>query len=230
MNRPVTQPSAPVFAGTAPRVIYSLQMVDLSSGAIYRSIRVRACSLTDVNCSTPLTEWINVNEQGRVDVPLFQNFTGYLEIMSDELVPQLFYLTEPLQPQARPEFPLAMVALTNLVPLVQLLGVDLDPTSGLIALRIFDCQADTALGVSLSTEDGDAVPWYFVGGYPSSTTTETGTEGLAGFLNVQAPGLAVFEATNPDGTLLGGLQSVLVRPGWMSSMYLRPPGVQTSAR
>ena len=223
------QPSAPVFAGAAPRVIYSLQMVDLSSGAIYRTIQVRACALTDVNCANPLTDWINVNEQGRVDVPLFQNFTGYLEIMSPELVPQLFYLTEPLQPQARPEFPLAMVALTSLVPLVQLVGVELQPTMGLIALRIFDCQADTAIGVSLSTEDDVAVPWYFVGGYPSSQQTETGTEGLAGFLNVQ-PGLAVFEATNPDGMVLGGRQSVLVRPGWMSSMYLRPPGVQTSAR
>jgi hypothetical protein len=228
LDQPPPQPTAPVFAGTAPRVIYSLQMVDLSSGAIYRSIQVRACALTDVNCSNPLTDMLTVNEQGRVDVPLFQNFTGYLEITSDELLPQLFYLTEPLQPQTEPEFPLAMVALTSLVPLVQLLGVSPQPTAGLIAVRIFDCQADTASGVTLSTEEGDSVPWYFVGGLPSSTQTETGPEGLAGFVNV-SPGIAVFEAINPDGTILGGLQSMVVRPGWMSSMYLRPPGVQTSA-
>ncbi len=228
LNQPVSQPQAPVFAGQAPRVIYSLQMVDLSSGAIYRSIQVRACPLTDVSCSNPLTDRLTVNEQGRVDVPLFQNFIGYLEITSEELVPQLFFMTEPLQPQTDPEFPLAMVALSNLPPLVQLLGVPLQPTSGMIALRIFDCNADTAPGVTLSTEEGDAFPWYFVGGLPSGTQTETGPEGLAGFMNV-APGLAVFEATNEDGELLGGLQSVVVRPGWMSSMYLRPPGVQTSA-
>jgi hypothetical protein len=225
---PPPPPTAPVFAGNAPRVIYSLQMVDLSSGAIYRSIQVRACALTDVSCSNPLTDMLTVNEQGRVDVPLFQNFTGYLEITSDELVPQLFYLTQPLQAQAEPEFPLAMVARTNLVPLVQLLGINPQPTSGMIALRIFDCQADTASGVTLSTEDGDAVPWYFVGGLPSGTQTETGPEGLAGFLNVPQ-GTAVFQAINPDGTLVGGLQSMAVRTGWMSSMYLRPPGVQTSA-
>jgi hypothetical protein len=228
LSQPVVPPSAPVFGGGVPRVIYSLQMVDLSSGAIYRSIKVRACPLTDVACANPLTDILTVNEQGRVDVPLFQNFTGYLEITSDELVPQLFYLTEPLQPQTAPEFPLAMVALTNLVPLVQLLNVELQPTSGLIAIRIFDCQGDTAPGVNLATEQNDAVPWYFVGGLPSRTQTRTGPEGLAGFMNV-APGLAVFEATNEDDTLLGGLQSVVVRPGWMSSMYLRPPGVQTSA-
>jgi hypothetical protein len=228
LDQPPAQPTAPVFAGTAPRVIYSLQMVDLSSGAIYRSIQVRACALTDVSCTNPLTDMLTVNEQGRVDVPLFQNFTGYLEITSDELVPQLFYLTQPLQPQAEPEFPLAMVARTNLVPLVQLLGVNPQPTSGMIALRIFDCQADTASGVTLSTEDGDVVPWYFVGGLPSGTQTETGPEGLAGFLNVPM-GTAVFQAINPDGTLVGGLQSMAVRSGWMSSMYLRPPGVQTSA-
>jgi hypothetical protein len=229
LDETVVTPSAPIFAGVARPVIYSLQMVDLSSGAIYRSIQVRACSLTDVSCSNPLTDMLTVNEQGRVDVPLFENFTGYLEITSDELVPQLFYLTQPLQPQTAPEFPLAMVAVTNLVPLVQLLGVDLQPNMGLIALRIFDCKADTAAGVSLSTEQRGAVPWYFVGGLPSSSQTETGPEGLAGFMNV-APGLAVFEATNDEGALLGGLQSVVVRPGWMSSMYLRPPGVQTSAR
>jgi hypothetical protein len=221
--------AAPVFAGTAPRIIYSLQMVDLSSGAIYRSIQVRACPLTDVDCTNPLTDYLTVNEQGRVDIPLFQNFTGYLEIRSDEIVPQLFYMTEPLQPQTAPEFPLAMVAIDNLPPLAQLVGLPLQPTMGLIALRVFDCKADTAFGVSLSTEEGGAVPWYFVGGLPSGEQTETGPEGLAGFLNV-APGVAVFEAVNSEGTLLGGLQSMVVRPGWMSSMYLRPPGVQTSAR
>lgn len=219
---------APVFSGTAPRVIYSLQMVDLSSGAIYRNIRVRACALTDVTCSNPLTSVLGVNEQGLVDIPLFQNFTGYLEITSEEIVPQIFYLTEPLQPRPEPDFPLAMVSLANVVPLVQLLGVELDPSLGMVALRIFDCNADTAPGVSLSTDNDDVTPWYFVGGLPSSTQEETGTEGLAGFVSVP-PGLTVFEARTAEGTLLGGQQSVVVRPGWMSSMYLRPPGVQTSA-
>ena len=229
LAQPVQQPSAPVFAGAAPRVIYSLQMVDLSSGAIYRSIQVRACALTDVDCNNPLTDWLSVNEQGRVDVPLFQNFTGYLEIDSSlgEIVPQLFFFTEPLQPRAEPEFPLAMVAVTNLPPLVQLLGVEPQPTSGMIALRVFDCGGKTAAGVSLSTPSG-AVPWYFVGGLPSGTQTETGPEGLAGFLDVP-PGVAVFDAVTEDGTVLGGLQSVVIRSGYMSSMYLKPPGVQTSA-
>lgn len=230
LSRPAPEPpAAPPVAYERPRVIYSLQMVDLSSGAIYRSIQVRACALTDVTCSSPASDTLTVNEQGRVDIPLFQNFTGYLEITSDELVPQLFYLTEPLQPQTEPEFPLAMVARSNLVPLVQLVGAELQPNMGMVALRIFDCQADTAQGVSLSTEGSNAVPWYFVGGLPSGTQTETGPEGLAGFMNV-TPGLAVFEASTEDGTLLGRPQSMVVRPNWISSMYLRPPGVQTSAR
>jgi hypothetical protein len=228
LNRPVQPSSAPVFAGAAPRVIYSMQMVDLSSGAIYRSIQVRACSLTDVTCANPLTGSLSVNEQGTVDIPLFQNFTGYLEITGSDIVPQIFYLNEPLQLQTKPEWPLAMVALASLPPLVQLLGVELQPTAGLIALRVFDCQAHPAAGVSLSTEARAALPWYFVDGLPSGTESQTGSEGLAGFVNVP-PGLAVFEAATRGGEMLGGRQSLVVRPGWMSSMYLRPRGVQTSA-
>jgi hypothetical protein len=229
LNQPIVQQSAPVFAGQARSVIYSLQMVDLSSGAIYRGVNVRACPLTDIDCSNPLTDTLTVNEQGRVDIPLFENFTGYLEIQGEEIVSQLFYMAEPLRPQTAPEFPLAMVARANLPPLAQLVGRDLQPTMGLIALRVFDCNADTAFGVSLSMQEDGAVPWYFVGGLPSGEQTETGPEGLAGFLNV-TPGVAVFEAVNPEGAQLGGLQSMLVRAGWMSSMYVRPPGVQTSAR
>lgn len=228
LSRPVQPSSAPVFAGSAPRVIYSMQMVDISSGAIYRSIQVRACSLTDVTCTNPLTGFLSVNEQGRVDIPLFQNFTGYLEITGSDIVPQIFYLNEPLQPQTKPEWPLAMVALASLNPLAQLLGLELEPNTGLIAIRIFDCQAHPAPGVSLSTESRGVIPWYVVGGLPSNTQSQTSSEGLAGFMNVP-PGLAVFEAASRNDTTLGGRQSLVVRPGWMSSMYLRPPGIQTSA-
>jgi len=226
LDRPVQQVSAPVFAGSAPQVIYSLQMVDLSSGAIYRNLRVRACALTDVNCANPLTNMLGVNEQGRVDVPLFQNFTGYLEITSTELVPQIFYVNEPLQPRTQPDFPLAMLSLSSLGPLAQLLGANIAPDTGFIGIRIFDCQGDTASGVTLLS-DNDAVPWYLVDGLPSTQASATGQEGLAGFMNVP-PGLAVVRAVAPDGTEIG-LQSMVVRPGWMSSMYVRPPGVQTAA-
>jgi hypothetical protein len=105
----------------------------------------------------------------------------------------------------------------------------LQPDKGLIALRIFDCNGKTAPGVTLSTAEDTAIPWYFVGGFPSGMQTETGPEGLAGFVNV-SPGLTIFEASNKDATLLGGVQSVVVRAGWMSSMYVRPPGVQPSPR
>lgn len=203
-----------------------MQMVDLSSGVIYRNLQVRACALTDVNCTNPLTNMLSVNEQGRVDVPLFQNFTGYLEITSDELVPQLFYVNAPLQPRAEPDFPLAMVSLASLGPLLQLLG-EVEPNTGIIGIRVFDCQGATANGVSLSSNSDQARPWYFVDGLPSSTQQETGREGLAGFINVP-PGLNVVRAEGADGTDLGP-QSMVVRPGWMSSMYIRPPGVQTFA-
>lgn len=219
-------PAPPVAAGAAPRVVYSIQTVDLSTGQVYKSVQVRACGLTDVNCASPVAGPLSVDDQGWVDLPLFENFTGYLELTSPETVPYVFYLTEPLAPQVTPEYPLAMVSLKAIQPLVQLVGVTPQPDSGLLAFRIFDCRGDTASNVTISPVTG-AVPWYFVDGLPSGTQQQTGVDGLGGFVNVP-PGLAVIDALAPNGTSISGAHSLVVRPNWMSATYIRPYGATTS--
>jgi hypothetical protein len=221
-----TPPPPPVVAGASTRVVYSLQTVDLSSGQIYKDVQIRACALTDVTCTTPVAGPLAVDDQGWVDVPLFENFSGYLEIQSPETVPYLFFLTEPLGPQVPPEYPLGLVSLKSLQPLVQLLGVSPQPNTGLIAFRVFDCAGDTASGVTLSPIEG-GVPWYFVNGLPSSTEEQTGDDGLGGFVNLP-PGLAVIDAQTSDGTSIAGPHSLVVRPNWLSALHLRPHGATTS--
>jgi hypothetical protein len=209
----------PVFAQTVARVVLSVQIVDLSTGQIYPDARVRACGVADINCENPVTDALPVDAQGWVDVPLFRDFTGFLEITSAEAVPFLFYLTEPLT-QSTVEFPLGIISIVSLGPLVQLIGVDLEPSTGVIAVRSFDCTGSPALGVTLST-DTDGVPWYFVDGLPTGMGRVTEADGLGGLVNV-TPGLAVVDLLTPSGVSINGAQSVVVRPNWLSAAYVRP--------
>ncbi len=228
LNRAVAPPSVPTFSGTVPRVVFSIQVVDLSTGQIYPDAQVRACGLADINCDAPVTDVLSVDAEGWVDVPLFQSFTGFLEITSPDMVPYLFYLTEPLAPSSTIEYPLAVVSLVSLGPLVQLVGVDPQAGTGVIAVRVFNCTGDTASGASLTTQT-PGVPWYFVDGLPTGMGSETGAEGIAGYVNVP-PGLAVVDVRAPNGTRVASSQSLVVRAGWLSAVYVKPSGRQLAAQ
>jgi hypothetical protein len=216
----------PVAAGVAGRVVYSLQVVDLTTGQLHPDARVRACGLADINCDDPVTNWLAVDAEGWVDVPLFRDFAGFFEVMASDTVPFLFYLAEPVR-ESTVEYPLGVVSVASLGPLVQLLGVPVEPENSVIAARAFNCQGDPATDVSLST-DGGGVPWYFVDGLPTATSSGTGADGLAGLANVE-PGLAVFDMKAPNGISIGGPQSVVVRQNWLSALFVRPPGGMRTA-
>jgi hypothetical protein len=223
---PTAEPATiPVFSEAVDRVVYSIQIVDLSTGQIYPDAQVRACGVADINCENPVTDTVDVDDEGWVDLVLFRDFVGFLEVTSTEAVPYLFYLTEPLT-QSVVEYPLAVISLASLGPLVQLVGVPPEPGTGVIAIRTFDCLGGTAAGVSLST-DNEGVPWYFVDGLPTGMGTETAGDGLAGLVNVQ-PGLAVIDVKAPGGVSVRGPQSVVVRPNWLSAVFVRPPGARRS--
>jgi hypothetical protein len=212
-------PVVPIVAQPNDRVVYSVQFVDLSTGRVYPDAQVRACGVADINCEAPVTNTLRVDAQGWVDVPLFRNFAGFLEVTSAEALPYLFYLTGPLVASAV-EYPIVTVSLTSIGSLVQLLGVEPEPGTGFMALRAFDCEGNTAPGATVSgTNEG--VPWYFVDGLPTSTATETGPEGLGGFVNMP-PGLAVVDLKAPTGASIRGAQSFVVRPNWVSAAYVRP--------
>jgi hypothetical protein len=216
----VERAAIPVFSESVARVIYSIQVVDLSTGQIYPDARVRACGVADINCENPVSDTLSVDSQGWVDVPLFRDFTGFLEVTSSEAVPYLFYLSEPLS-ESIVEYPLTLISLASLGPLVQLVGVQQQPGTGVVAVRSFDCVGNTASGVVLSTE-ASGTPWYFIDGLPTGRGAATGTDGLAGMVNV-VPGLAVVDVKAPTGLSIRGPQSVVVRPNWLSVVYVRPP-------
>jgi hypothetical protein len=203
---------------TGASILYSLRLVDLATGAIFPEVTVRACALVDINCDNPLTGQLVPTADGWVDVPLTENFRGYLEIVSPSAVPYLFHLPDTELRSTR-DFPLAMVALESFGALLTALGVQAEPSLGAIAMRAFDCQGDPAAGVVFKTTSG-GIPWYFEGGLPNRERVTTDPGGLGGFIGSQ-PGVTVFEASLPGGTITTS-GSYVVRPGWMTSGYLRP--------
>lgn len=215
-------PPAPVSAGTARTVMYPLYFVDLSSGAVYPDIQVRACGVADPMCANQFGPTLTVNADGRVSIPLFENFVGFIEVKSPQIVPTMYYLIEPVKPALDPEFPNAVVAVSAITDLVRLTGVEPQPGTGIFATRAFDCRGVPAPNVTFDINVPGA-PYYFVRGLPSGVAANTDSTGLAGFTNIQ-PGLAIVEGTLPDGTTLGGPQSIVIRDGWMSAFFLRPPG------
>jgi hypothetical protein len=221
------RPPTPFFSGAAGRVIASFQVLDLTTGQLYPNARIRACGLADVTCENPVTDWFQVDSSGWVDLPLYQGYTGFLEVESPgEMVPYLLYMTEPLTGPIT-EYPLGAISAASLLPLLQLVGLTYVPGSGLIALRIFDCQGNTAAGASVSSEL-DAVSYYFVDGLPSVTAAETDEGGVAGFVNLP-PRVVVIDVTAPNGLSIAGPQSFAIRSGWLSGMFVRPPGVAPRA-
>lgn len=214
-----TPATLPVSARSVGRVVYSIQVIDLSTGQVYADARVRACGVADINCENPVSDSLPVDADGWVDVPLFRDFTGFLEVTSSAAVPYLFYLNEPLA-ESTIEYPLTLVSLASLGPLVQLVGVQPQQETGVVAIRSFDCLGNTASGVSL-VSNNPGTPWYFVDGLPSGGVSQTSAEGLGGMVNV-APGLAVVDVRAPTGLSIGGPQSVVVRANWLSVVYVRP--------
>lgn len=205
------------------RLVQSLQILNLATGQVIPNVSVRACSQRDVECTTPLTENIPLDAQGWVDVPLFEGFDGFLEVTGESLMPTVLFYADPLAPGSEVDHtPLALVELALLPALSGATGTPQELTRGLVVLRSFDCRGDAAPGVTFSI-DKPGVPWYFVGGLPSSTAVATAPEsGLGGFINVE-PGIAVVNAALPGSPLpIAAAKSVLVRPGWMTAMRFLP--------
>lgn len=214
--------AAPVPATGAERVVYSLQLLDLATQQVSSDIQARACGLADVECARPVAGPVFANRDGWLDLPLFEGFTGYLEVTGPNVLPGLLHITEPLTAATVPGFPYLTVALDTLEALGRLLGVELELSQGLISLRVFDCQGSLARGVAFS-KAGPGVAWYFVGGLPSITVAETGTDGMGGFLNVPS-GLTQLDVKGPQGLSLVSPRSMVIRPGWMSSSFVFAPG------
>jgi hypothetical protein len=202
----------------AVRLVQSIQVLSLVAGTVPRGATVRGCAQRDLSCVTPLTEALPVDEEGWVDVPLYDGFDGYIEVTAPNNMPVMHFYQEPLRSMSRIDsVPLGLVELPVLAQLTGALGTPQNSDFALLALRAFDCQGDPAPGVRF-TVDKPTVPFYFVAGLPSSQATETDGDGLGGFINVPI-GITVVDASLSSGEVdFTQPRTVFTRPGWMTSL------------
>jgi hypothetical protein len=217
------QAGNPVMNPNGPRLDFPIDPRDYITGLTPTNLRVRACFRPDVACMRPATDWLAPDEAGAVTLPLNEGFSGYLEITGDDQVSTLYVLPAALTPELVAELSGVTVSLlppAALLAFADVSRIELDPGAGVISMNTFDCAGPAAPGVRLEL-NAAAVPYAFVDGLPIAFQDTSTDDGAAGFVNVQ-PGLVVVKGFRGGSTELIGIETVLVRAGWVTVSNLMP--------
>jgi hypothetical protein len=204
-------------------ITYRVRLLDLGTRGPVPGMMVRVCGLTDVDCVMPFAN-LEVDADGWIDIPLSENFSGYLELLSPTTVPSAFYLGEGLRTMT--DYPFVVVTVPSFEGLMAAVGIAADRRAGAISVRTFDCRSDTAADVAVTNTTG-GITYYFADGLPDITPRGTDGDGIAGFLNVP-PGLTRLQARLADGSVIDS-RTFIVRPGWLMTAFMRPAGFEAPA-
>jgi hypothetical protein len=213
----------PIMNPNGPPLDFPVEIRDYFTGATPADLRVRACFRPDVACMRPRTDWLTPDETGMVTLPLNEGFSGYLEISGEDEVSTLYVLPAALTPelvQALQAVTVTLLSLDALLAFGAVSQLELDPGAGVVSMNTFDCVGPAAPGVRLEL-NAAAVPFSFVDGLPVAFRDTTTDDGAAGFANV-LPGLVVVKGFRAGTMDLIGLETVLVRAGWVSVSNLMP--------
>lgn len=214
---------SPAMNPNGPPLDFPVDVRDYFTGATPPNLRVRACFRPDVACIQPATDWLTPDETGMVTLPLSEGFSGYLEITGENEIPTLYVLPAALTPelvQALQSVTISLLSLDALLAFGEVSQLELDPGAGLLSMNTFDCAGSIAPGVRLEL-NAAAVPFAFIRGLPEAGEDTTTDDGAAGFANV-LPGLVVVRGFLAGTTEQLGLETVLVRAGWVSISNLMP--------
>jgi hypothetical protein len=210
-------------AGDDPAALtYVFELEHFITGQPMVGASLRACFRADVSCESPLSEAVLDGSEERARVTAFEGFNGYLEITADGMLPTMVFFkpwSAALLAQLE-SVPIRMFPQAALLALGSTVNVPVDPAAGLVSVAAFDCAGAPAGGVRLEL-DRSAIPYVFVDDLPVIDRDSTGAQGLAGFVNVP-PGIVVVAGYRADASEPVGLESMLVRPGWVSNSFLLP--------
>lgn len=213
----------PVMNPNGPPLDFPIEARDYLTGTVPTDLRIRACFRPDLTCMRPATDWLTPDESGSITLPLKEGFSGYLEITGKDEIPTLYVLPAALTPelvQALQSVTISVLPLDALLAFGEAFQLELDPGSGVVSMNTFDCTGPAAPGVRLEL-NASAVPFTFIDGLPVAFEDTSTDDGAAGFANV-LPGLVVVKGFRAGTQDLVGLETVLVRAGWVTVSNLMP--------
>jgi hypothetical protein len=206
----------PLVLGST-NVTYTMFVADTVSRQPPPGLVVTACSPLDIDCGAPVADSVPPGTDGKVRLSLPQNFSGFFLVTSSETVPARLLIDGPITgDMAAP--PMLVIGQAALQTLTQTQNVNIQPGTGNLLLRAWNCDQMPATGVQFSSDHG-GVPFSFVSSVPVVGQTVTDDDGAGGFLNV-APGVAIVKASlSADGTVTR-TRSGRVSAGWFTYIDL----------
>jgi hypothetical protein len=206
-------------------VTVTLDLVDLISSAPVPDVSARVCRKLDPDCTQPITTDLLSDSAGKLTIPVPDGFDGYVELAPAEAVPGMYFFYPPLTAN-RDELEVPLLTLASLNYLAQLAGTRLLDDHSQVFLGADNCLGQPASGVRLSSEDSDdsTAPFYLIQKIPSTTATETDSEGRGGILNIRPGSTTITGKVASTGQTVGTL-SVFTRQGQVTYTTLVPtPG------
>ena len=143
---------------------------------------------------------------------------GFARASKDSYLTSWLYLPDPLS-MSFTNVPVVMIASSNVGLLELLLGVSVDDSKGVVALRIADCAGDPIAGATVSTSPAGTDIAYTSGGLPSTMAAATDADGVAIVFNVP-PGDVEVQASY-GGTALHA-HTVVSHAGDVTQTIIHP--------
>lgn len=212
----------------AATVSVTLIVVELSGDPVVGAA-VRACGRADDDCATPLgTATSDDNGLATIaDLPTgAAGFDGYFELTADGFQDGISVANPPITESNDASSPRITTFLSSgdFGLFAAALGTTANAERGHIALAARDCGGDMTPddgAVFRATGlDDESVAFYLIAGTPDGTAEETDASGQGGFLNV-LPGRRGVRV-DQSITYVGGLDDVLVRAGWLTTLAVPP--------
>jgi hypothetical protein len=204
--------------------------LDTISGVGLPGVAVRTCAVRDPDCINGSAAEIT-DDGGRVDFVMSGDFEGFLDFRRPDLVPSTLYPGNLLSGQTTANFPAFLIDTQTFVALAESASstppcVDEDGGLGHVIVTIYDCHDHQAPGVSVTYDNhaSSILPFYFKGGFPSTTASQTDSFGLAGAINIPQGSLDVSASFHPPGDAAAipvGNVNIVVRPGGITFAWIR---------
>ncbi|MFO0549292.1 MAG: hypothetical protein U0271_12945 [Polyangiaceae bacterium] len=186
------------------------------------NLATKLCSALDVNCLSPDPNAPQPDSEGRVSFTVADNFTGFLEVSSDDTLPSLVFFQPPVIIPGS-EKVIRLIREDEFLGLNAAAGQTWDQSRGVAVILTANCNDERSAGIRVESDDIDAdtVPYYFTGALPNPDAKKTDSQGVAGFLNMPIGVINVRSYVFENDVYIG-TNTLRSRAGYLSYLPIGP--------